>query len=110
MKKNFSLYVLCFVITACFSTSVASAQNKNTKKETVKFYVEQMECKNCQAKVEKNISFEKGVSDIKCNLSNRTVLVTYNAEKTNVQALQKGFKKIKMDAVVVTDDEPVKQP
>ena len=105
MKNNLLLFVVCIVFSIWASTSVALAQNKNNKKETVKFYVENMECKNCQAKVEKNIAFEKGVSDIQCDLSTRTVIITYHTEKTNVKELQKGFKKMKMDAVVVTDGD-----
>jgi copper chaperone CopZ len=94
-----------FVLSALFMSQNLFAQDKKQDKqkgkETVKFYVEDMTCKNCQAKVEKNIAFEKGVTDLKCNLSEKTVEVTYKTDKTNPEDLKKGFKKIGMNAVKV---------
>ena len=73
------------------------------KKDTVTFFVEGMECANCQKKVEKNISFEKGVTDMKCDLTTRTVVVTYKPDKTSKTKLASAFKKIGMEAVPVDD-------
>ena len=78
-------------------------QEKKKGKETVTFYVENMNCKNCQAKIEKNIAFEKGVSDLKCDLPSKTVKVTYKTDKTNPEALKEGFAKIGMDATLSDD-------
>jgi len=71
---------------------------KKTTKETVTFYVKGMDCENCQKKVEKNIGFEKGVTDLKCDLSKKTVVVTYNNDKTTEKKLIEVFKKIGMEA------------
>lgn len=73
------------------------------KKDKVTFFVEGMECANCQKKVEKNISFEKGVTDMKCDLTTRTVEVTYKTDKTSKTKLASAFKKIGMEAVPVDD-------
>lgn len=62
-----------------------------------------MECANCQKKVEKNIAFEKGVTDLKCDLKTRTVNVTYKTDKTSKTKLASAFKKIGMEAVPVDD-------
>ncbi len=102
MKTKHVILVLVSAIFTLFMANDTFAQNKQDKKkgkETVKFYVEDMECKNCQAKVEKNIAFEKGVTDLKCNLADRTVEVTYKTDKTTPESLKKGFEKIGMTAV-----------
>ena len=52
------------LICAVFTFSTAYAQDAKKKKDTVTFFVEEMECANCQKKVEKNIAFEKGVTDL----------------------------------------------
>ncbi|MDR1371383.1 MAG: heavy-metal-associated domain-containing protein [Dysgonamonadaceae bacterium] len=91
-----SIMLTLFVATDAFAQD---KQDKKKGKETVKFYVEDMVCENCQAKVEKNIAFEKGVTDLKCTLSDKTVEVTYKTDKTNPENLKKGFKKFGMTAV-----------
>ena len=102
MKTKHVFLVLVSAIFTLFMATNTFAQKKQEKKngkETVKFYVEDMECKNCQAKVEKNIAFEKGVTDLKCDLSKKTVEVTYKTDKTTLADLKKGFTKIGMTAI-----------
>ena len=65
----------------------------------------QMECVNCENKVKKNIPFEKGVKKMETDLKTRTVTVTYDAEKTNIQKLKEGFAKFKYEAKVISDVE-----
>lgn len=90
--------------------SIAFAQDQpKKKKETVTFYVEEMECQNCVKKVEKNIAFEKGVSDLVCNLSDRTAKVTYNTSKTSTETLIAAFRKIGMEAVVADGEAGKKE-
>lgn len=91
------------LICAVFTLSTAYAQDAKKKKDTVTFFVEEMECANCQKKVEKNIAFEKGVTDLKCDLQTRTVNVTYKTDKTSKTKLASAFKKIGMEAVPVDD-------
>jgi copper chaperone CopZ len=70
---------------------------------TVVFKVEKMTCDNCEKKIRDNIRFEKGLKRIATGLQSKTVTITYDAEKTNITNLQKGFKKINYEAVVVED-------
>ncbi len=72
------------------------------KQEVVTFNVP-MTCEDCVKNVESNMAFEKGVKDLQCNLENKTVKVTYLAEKTNVENLKKGFAKIGYDATVADE-------
>ena len=49
--KQFVVALIC----AVFTFSTAYAQDAKKKKDTVTFFVEGMECANCQKKVEKII-------------------------------------------------------
>ena len=57
----------------------------------------------------KNIPFEKGVKALKCDIPTKTVSVTYDAEKTNIEKLQKGFAKFKYTAEVVKEEKETKK-
>ena len=87
------LFILLCVVFA-FTCTTVSAQNaqKDTKK-TVTFVVS-MECENCVKKIEKNIAFERGVTDLKCELPSKTVQVTYRTDRTTEEKLVAAFKKI----------------
>jgi copper chaperone CopZ len=62
----------------------------------------EMHCSSCENKIKSNIRFEKGVKDIETNLADKTVTVTYDADKTNVEQIIEGFKKIDYVATVAT--------
>ena len=62
----------------------------------VVFKVSQMHCENCEKKVKNNMRFEKGVKE-------KTVSITYDAEKTDVKKLQAGFKKFNYEAEFVKE-------
>ena len=64
---------------------------------TVVFKVAQMECANCERKV------KKGLKNFTTDLKERTVTITYDAEKTNVEKLKEGFRKFKYEAVVIKE-------
>ncbi|MDY3070322.1 MAG: heavy-metal-associated domain-containing protein [Parabacteroides sp.] len=98
--KQFIAILLCSVL----SFSVCYAKDNKKKKETVKFFVEAMHCNDCIKKIEKNIAFERGVTDLQCDLETHIATVTYRADKTTVDKLVEAFRKIKMDAVEVKDE------
>ena len=91
MKKVLFLFVFLF--------SVLGAAAKNLQQ--VVFKVEQMTCVNCEAKVKRNIPYEKGVKNMKTDVANHTVTVTFDADVTNVPNLQKGFAKFGYKAEVL---------
>ena len=65
----------------------------------------EMHCTGCEKKIKENIRFEKGVKSITTNLDDKTITIEYDAEKTNVQNIIKGFKKIKYEASEVKKDK-----
>lgn len=58
----------------------------------------QMHCESCENKIKGNLRFEKGVKNIETNIEKQQVVVTYDADKTSVEKLQRGFEKIGYDA------------
>ena len=64
-----------------------------------------MECQNCEKKVRNNIKFEKGLKKIDTDLENKTVTITYDADKTTVENIKEGFKKFNYEAVFVDEQK-----
>ena len=95
--------ILLFMICAVFAFSTAFAQNtRQETRKTVTFAVN-ITCENCVQKVEKNINFERGVTDLKCELASKTVQITYRPDRTTEENLVAAFKKIGYEAEVKTE-------
>ena len=82
--------VLLFTFMVAF---MCAAQVSAKELRKIVFKVDQMECVNCENKVKKNIPFEKGVKKMETDLKTRTVTITYDSDKTNIQKLKDGFAK-----------------
>lgn len=70
---------------------------------TAVFKVSQMTCENCVKKINSNIRFEKGLKDFNTDLKTKTVTITYDADKTNVEKLKEGFRKFHYEAELVKE-------
>lgn len=81
--------------------SVTAVMAKDIR--TTVFKVSQMHCENCERKVKNNIKFEKGVKEFSTDLKTKTVSITYDAEKTNVDKLKAGFKKFNYEVEFVKE-------
>lgn len=53
----------------------------------------QMHCASCENRIKKALKFEKGVKDIATDLDEQTVTITYDADKTTPEKLQKALEK-----------------
>ena len=78
-----------------FCASAAMAKDIRT----AVFKVAQMKCE----KINNNIRFEKGLKDFNTDLKTKTVTITYDADKTNVEKLKKGFQKFHYEAEFVKE-------
>ena len=104
MKKIFSFIVmLCFVVFATLTMSTSALYAKQKSEQTVTFFVH-LHCDNCVDKVMKNVAFEKGVKDIRCDIDTKKVTVVFNPDKTNITVLQEAFKKINKPAFLSWED------
>lgn len=82
------------------------AQNKKSKKddkETAIFDVS-MTCENCKKRIEKNIAYEKGVTDMKVDLPNKTVEIVFKKDKTSTEKLQAAIEKLGYEAKLLTEN------
>ncbi|MDR1864702.1 MAG: heavy-metal-associated domain-containing protein [Bacteroidales bacterium] len=87
------IVILCLGVGFPASAQDASKSTKKKKTEEVIFKVG-MHCRNCQAKIEKNIPWEKGVKDLRVDLENQKVTVSYDPKKTTEAQLQKAIEKL----------------
>ena len=65
----------------------------------------QMHCENCENKIKGNLRFEKGVKQIECNIEAQRVTITYDADKTNSEALIQSFGKFGYKATEVKEEK-----
>ncbi len=91
--KRITLFLMA-ILPMAFILSTAEAK---PNKQKVVLYVH-LHCQDCCDKILKNIPFDKdlnnGVKDLVFDIDAQTVTVTYDANKTDVPALQKAFAKI----------------
>jgi len=64
-------------------------------------YCTSLDCENCAKKIRENVSFEKGVKDLKVDVSTKTVEIQFDSNKTDTLALKKAINKLGYDAKVV---------
>ena len=93
--------LLMAILPMAFVLSTAEAK---PNKQKVVLYVN-LHCQDCCDKIMKNIPFDKelknGVKDLVFDMEAQTVTVTYDANKTDVPALQKAFAKIGKPATTI---------
>lgn len=73
---------------------------KQSNKRTVVLHCD-LHCQGCCDKIMKNIAWEKGVKDLVCDLRKKTVTVTYDTRKTDLETLLKAFEKIGKPATLM---------
>jgi copper chaperone CopZ len=87
---------------------ILTAQEKAKTTETVK-YKTSIECNNCVNKVMTNLPQEKGIKDVKCDLTTKEVTVTYQKDKNNPAEIKKAIEKLGFTAKVVTEELAAKK-
>jgi periplasmic mercuric ion binding protein len=97
MKKVFSLFMLVLFIILMNNCSYAQKKNK----EEIKIKTSAV-CSMCKDRIEQNLAFEKGISDVSLDVSSKIVTVKYNSKKTNPDKIRLAISKIGYDA----DDVP----
>ncbi len=73
--------------------TIQDSKQKANKTETVVFETS-MHCDKCVKKITENVSFEKGVKDLKADLSSKTVTVKYDPSKTDKSKLAAAIKRL----------------
>ena len=95
--NNIMKRIILFLLAILPMAYVLSTAEAKPNKQKVVLYV-YLHCQDCCDKILKNIPFDKelknGVKDLEFDIEAQTVTVTYDANKTDVPALQKAFAKI----------------
>lgn len=86
MKFRNLIYLLSLlaIFTAC-SSNIA-----DNKEQTVTFLTD-INCEKCEAKLFKNIPHERGIVNMKVNVPEKLVTITFNLKETNIETLIKIF-------------------
>lgn len=95
---------ILLLLIAALTMTMASAKDIKTVVLTT---VPQMHCENCEKRIKDNIRFEKGIKKIVTDVEQQKVTITYDADKTTVENIIKGFEKIKYNAREVKDGEQI---
>ena len=93
MKKI--IIAIAAIMALSFASVDASAQKKQLQEVTFSC---NLHCNSCVNKVKENISFEKGVKDLKVSLDEQSIYVKFDPSKTSVEKLQNAIGKLGYDA------------
>lgn len=107
---NVKVFVTLFSLIFISGMTLIAQDKKGVKndKETVVFDVS-MTCENCQKRIEKNIAFEKGVTDMKIDLEKKTVTLEFKKSQTTVETLQKAIEKLGYEVKVHKEKDEQKK-
>jgi copper chaperone CopZ len=100
LVKSMSAIIVVFF----FINTLASAQDTTSNKTAVIKIKTSAICGSCKNRMEKNIAFEKGVTDVVLDLETKIVTVTYRPSKTNPDKIRTAISKIGYDADNVKAD------
>ena len=80
------------------SESTSLTDNRPSKKKKAELkevtFVVHLHCENCVRKVVENVSFERGVKDLKVSMETQTVYVKYDVAKTSEETLKKSIESL----------------
>ncbi len=108
MKNLKNLMTVILLIIPVVMSAQEKVKEKEKKTETVVFSTS-IDCKACVDKIMSNLPQEKGIKDVKCDLSNSQVAVTYQKEKTNTEQIQRSIEKLGYIAKPTTEDNAGKE-
>jgi periplasmic mercuric ion binding protein len=101
MKNMFRYFITLFVLIIGLNITFATGQNN---KEVLKIKTSAV-CGMCKDRIEKNIAFEKGVSEIALDIKTKVATITYNPKKTNPDNIKHAISKLGYDADEVKADK-----
>ena len=97
MKHILTLVLSALLLAApavvTYGSVPSTVQDKKVKKTATVTYNVNIHCAKCVAKLTDNLSFLKGVEDLKISLDDKTVTIKYNPAKTDEATLAKAIEK-----------------
>ena len=95
MKKLFVCLAMLMPL-GIISENVSSGVELCAKAKEYKtvVFATNLHCENCAKKVIENISYVKGVKDLKVSLEKQEIFIKFDSAKTSVETLQSEIKKL----------------
>lgn len=97
--KRIALTAVAALCCISFTLSASPKKPKASTKTVV--YQTTLDCEKCAKKIMENVSFEKGVKDLKVDVPTKQVTVTFDSAKTDTLALRKSINKLGYKARVI---------
>lgn len=88
---------------AIFIMLMATFAAFGADKATEVFTLDHQMSTHCEKRIVENLRFEKGITDLKVDLKENTITITFNPEKTDTEKIIKAFKKIGFNAQQVSE-------
>ena len=93
--------IIILLIWISFCSCKTSIQSTTMLSEIEKVVLNvDMHCESCQRKIEKNISWEKGIKELHVDLNNKQVIIKYNPKKTTSHLLKSSIEKLGYNCVI----------
>ncbi|WP_338876501.1 heavy metal-associated domain-containing protein [Spirosoma sp. SC4-14] len=102
MFRNLFLTALTSLV--ILGSAFAGSTVRDDKDKEVKIKTSAI-CSMCKARIERNLSFEKGVKEANLDVKTKVVTIRYNPAKTDVAKLKANISKTGYDAEDVLADE-----
>lgn len=102
MLRNLFLTALTSVL--LIGNLFASAPIRDDKDKEVKIKTSAI-CGMCKSRIERNLSYEKGVKEADLDVKTKVVTIKYNSDKTDVAKLKANISKTGYDAEEVVADQ-----
>lgn len=99
---------LRFLLMLTAMLSLALVVNAEKKGDKTVVYKANLHCESCKAKVEKNIAYEKGVKDLKVDMKEQTITVTFREDKNTTEGIQKAIEKLSIPVSGIAGKEQKK--
>ena len=89
------IVLIIFMMLGCAASAITTTDRQNKKRELhIVVFATNLHCENCKKKIENNIAYEKGVKDLQVDVAEKTVTVTYRADKTDCEKLRAAIQKL----------------
>ena len=100
MKK-----LMMFALVLTLGLGLTTAHDKKTENVKTTTFVADIHCENCSTKVMNNVpALGKGIKDVAVDLAQKTITVTYDAEKNNDVNIINGFRSLSINAQAAKKD------
>ena len=100
MKK-----LMMFALVLTLGLGLTTARDKKTENVKTTTFVADIHCENCSTKVMNNVpALGKGIKDVAVDLAQKTITVTYDAEKNNDVNIINGFRSLSINAQAAKKD------